>query len=78
MLQQPTGDNQVFEISIYNHEVRRLVKENQSHRFFDDHWADVQLHDVLARDESEARELIASRFPPRDGFVIEQVVTTSL
>jgi len=76
MLRQPTEGNQVFEVAIYNHEVRRLVKENQSHRFFDDHWADVQLHDVLARDEREARALIAMRFPPDDGFVVEKVETT--
>lgn len=76
MLRHPTEGNQVFEVSIYNQEVRRLVKENQSHRFFDDHWADVQHHDVLARDEGEARALIAMRFPPDDGFVVEQVVTT--
>lgn len=78
MLRPSTESNQVFEVSIYNHEVRRLVKENQSHRFFDDHWADVQLHDVLARDEGEARALIAMRFPPDDGFVVEQVKTTRL
>lgn len=76
MLRQPTEGHQVYEVSIYNRDVRRLVKENQSHRFFDDHWADTQLHDVLARDEGEARALIELRFPPDDGFVVENVTET--
>ncbi len=78
MLRQPTEGHQVYEVAIYNQEVRALVKQNQSHRFFDDHWADVQLHDVLARDEGEARALIARRFPPDDGFVVEKVCETRL
>ena len=77
MLQQPKNGHQLFEVAIYNKEVRSLVKENQSHNFFDDHWADTQLHDVIARNEGEARELIAERFPPGDGFVIQDVHTTT-
>lgn len=78
MLRQPTEGHHVYEVAIYNHEVRSLVKQNESHRFFDDHWADLQLHDVLARDESEARELISRRFPPDDGFVVEAVSETAV
>ncbi|MEQ8664259.1 MAG: hypothetical protein RIC16_00905 [Rhodospirillales bacterium] len=78
MLRQPTEGHHVFEVSIYNQEVRRLVKQNESHQFFDDHWADLQLHDVLARDEHEARALIARRFPPDDGFVVECVTETHI
>jgi len=73
MLQQPKNGHQLFEVAIYNKEVRALVKENRSHCFFDDHWADTQLRDVIAIDEDEARDLIAERFPPDDGFVIQEV-----
>jgi hypothetical protein len=78
MLQLPTAGQQVYEVSIYNKEVRSLVKENQSHLFFDDQWADVHVHDVMALDEDHARQLIAERFPPEDGFVIEGVSPTRI
>lgn len=77
MIQVPTGDRKVFEVSIYNKEVRSLVKENQSHAFFDDQWADVQVHDVLAADEAEALDMIHERYPPDDGFVIEEIVSST-
>ncbi|MFQ5765399.1 MAG: hypothetical protein ACE5GT_10750 [Rhodospirillales bacterium] len=77
MLHLPTAGQKVFEVSIYNREVRSLVKENQSHHYFDDQWADIQVRDVVARDEEHARRLIAERFPPDDGFVIEGVLPTS-
>jgi hypothetical protein len=73
MLYLPNTGFKVFEVAIYNKEVRSLVKQNQRHCYFDDHWADVQLRDVVARDEAEARALIAERFPPEDGFVVEGV-----
>ena len=63
----------VYEVALYNKEVRAMVKENRSHTFFDDQWADTQLRDVIAQDEGEARAIITTRFPPEDGFVIEQV-----
>ncbi len=73
MLQAPYNGHKVFEIAIYNQDVRALVKENQSHMFFDDHWADIKFQDVLAKDETEAREKIESRFPAMDGFVVESI-----
>lgn len=73
MLQAPCSGHQVFEVAIYNRDVRSLVKENQSHSFFDDHWADIHLQDILAKDEVEARQKIENRFPPGDGFVVESL-----
>ena len=78
MLQLPTNGQHVFEVSIYNKIVRSLVKENQSHHYFDDQWADMQIRDVIAHDEIEAWKLIAERFPPDDGFVIEEVTLTEI
>ena len=66
-------NRRLYEVALYNKEVRALVKENRSHSLFDDQWADLQLRDVIAHDEGEARKIIAQRFPPEDGFVIEQV-----
>lgn len=73
MLHQPNNGQKVFEVRIYNKDVRAMVKENRSHCFFDDQWADPQIRDICANDEVEARELIRERFPVADGFVIEKV-----
>jgi len=69
--------SQVYLVKFYNKVVRALVKENQSHSFFEDHWADVHTQDVVAATEDEARSKIAKRFPPEDGFVIEKVMTAA-
>ena len=62
MLQDPMDGERVFEVSIYNKLVRSLVKENQSHDVFDDHWADLRIQNLIARDEYEARRMICERF----------------
>lgn len=77
MLPRSTADHRVFEVSIYNEEVRSQVRENRSHPCFDEQWADIRVRDVIARDEAEARRLIAERFPPDDGFVITAVTPTA-
>ena len=73
MLHLPDNGRQIFEVSIYNKEVRALVKENQSHSYFDDFWADICIQDIIAQNEGEARKLISKRFPPEDGFVIQEI-----
>ena len=78
MLHKPCDGEQVYEVSLYNKDVRSLVKENQSHDLFEDHWADSQKHDVVACDETEARRMVAERFKPDDGFVIEGITLTAI
>jgi len=68
------GFKQVYLVSFYNQIVRSLVKDNQSHAKYEDHWADVHTQDVAANSENEARRDIAKKFPPEDGFVIENVI----
>ncbi len=77
MLPRATADPRVFEVSIYNKDVRSQVLDNRGHLCFDEQWADVRVRDVVARDENEARRLIAERFPPDDGFVITAVTPTT-
>ena len=72
---EPNALGQVYLVSVYNSIVRALVKENKSHCFFDDQWADTHTQDVAAQNELEARAKIANRYPPEEGFVIEAVVT---
>jgi hypothetical protein len=73
MLHLPNNGFQIFEVALYNEAVRELVNHNQKHCYFDDRWAKLQTRDVVARDEVEARTLIAERFPPQDGFVVQRV-----
>ena len=73
MLHLPSNGYKVYEVSVYNRDVRALVKRRKRHCYFDDQWADLQVRDVVARNESEARALMAMRFPTEDGFVIKEV-----
>ena len=73
MFQHPKSGKKLFLVAVYNKDVRSMVKENQSHSFFDDFWADIQNHDICASDEDEARVLLAEKFPPAQGFVIENI-----
>jgi hypothetical protein len=47
--------------------------QNRRHNHVDDRWAKPQTRAVVARDEAEARRLIAERFPPAEGFVIQRM-----
>lgn len=78
MKRTPNNAERFYAVCIYNKEVRSLVKENQSHAFFDDHWADEQVREVLADSADAARHLASVRFPPDDGFVITSVTPHTL
>jgi hypothetical protein len=73
MLHLPRNGHKVYEVAIYNMDVRQLVTENRRHSYVDDRWAKPQTRNVVARDEAEARQLISERFPPEEGFVIQKM-----
>jgi len=73
MYEFPFEGRKAFRVNIYNKDVRAAVKENRSHAEFRDEWADVQVHEIVAVDEADARQMIARRFRPEKGFVIEAV-----
>jgi hypothetical protein len=73
MLHLPNNGYKVFSVELFNEQVRHLVETRARHSYFDDCWAEVQVRDVVARDEREARLLIAERFPPEDGFVVRHI-----
>jgi hypothetical protein len=73
MLHLPGSGFRIYEVALYNKQVRALVQRKKRHSYFSDRWADIQFRDVVARDEQEARSLIAERFPPEDGFVVKGV-----
>jgi hypothetical protein len=72
------AEQPLFEAAIYNRNVRALVKDNRSHPFFDDKWADVMIFEVSGLDEAEVRAKLARRYPPELGFVLEVVVPARL
>jgi hypothetical protein len=78
MLNLPKNGYKVYEVQLYNEQVRVMAQRRKRHSFFDRQWARAQVRDVVARDESEAWALIAERFPPEDGFVVERITTSAL
>ena len=73
MLHLPAKGKKVYEAVIYNKVVRALVKNNESHAFFNDQWADARTCDLAARDKGEARKIVKRQYPPEDGFVIQDL-----
>ncbi|MBK8175729.1 MAG: hypothetical protein IPK66_10835 [Rhodospirillales bacterium] len=77
MLNLPNNGYKVYHVQLYNAEVRASAESRRQHDFFGRHWARPQVRDVVARDENEACSLIAERFPPEDGFVVERIIPST-
>lgn len=75
MLGCPKATNRSFQVSVYNQDVRHLVNREESHDYYDDHWAQAHRYQVFAETESEARSLVKTKFPPEEGFVIEDLIS---
>ena len=73
MLYRSNGNNRVFEVVVYNENVRKLVEENKSHAYLSDHWANPHIQDIEAQDKAEAEKIARDRFPAREGFVVDQI-----
>jgi hypothetical protein len=73
MLQHDASDHTAFEATLYHQDVRAAVNDNRHHPFFSDHWADIKIQSLLAQDEDEAYQLITERYPPEEGFVVEEL-----
>lgn len=76
MLNLPNNGYKIYEVQLYNEQVREMAQRRKRHCFFDRLWATPQVRDVVARDEAEAWALIAERFPREDGFVVERISTS--
>ncbi len=77
MINVPQEGRGIYEAVVYNKVVRALVKGNESHDYIDDQWADSHVCDVSARNKSEARKIVSRRYPPEDGFVIQDLYPTA-
>ncbi len=63
----------LFEITIYNKEVREKVEAGEHHNRFRDSWADFQYIEIDAPNEEQARVQIEVMHPGVQGFVIDDI-----
>jgi len=63
----------MFEITIFNKDVREKVEAGERHRQFPDVWADFQYVEIEASNEEQARARIEVMHPGVQGFVIDDV-----
>ena len=77
MLQHNANTCRAFEATLYHQDVRSAVDDNRHHAFFSDHWANVKVRGLLAQDENEAYQLLSERYPPEEGFVIEDLAAVN-
>lgn len=62
----------LFEIQMYNELVQRAVKNGEPTQYSDE-WADMRYVEINARDESDARRKILSKYPKHKGFIIKGI-----
>ncbi len=62
-----------YEFSLYNSEVRKLVEIGEKHKQIDDSWADQRYIQVRAKSEEKARTEASRRYPERRGYVFTSV-----
>lgn len=63
-----------FEISLYNARVRELLENGEENNTgFNDDWADIYYEEVVASDEAEAKQMVASSYPASQGFKIVSI-----
>ena len=63
----------MFDITIYNQEVREKVEAGEHHRRFPDTWADFQYIEIEAPNEEQARAQIEVMHPNVQGFIIDDI-----
>ncbi|WP_428246408.1 hypothetical protein [Ferrovibrio sp.] len=69
----PAPDDKVFNVAVFNQEVRRAHMMGQKHRNLDDKWAEINHEEVSAANEDAVRKKMLRKYPPERGFVIESV-----
>ncbi len=77
MLQHDANNRTAYEVTLYHQDVRAAVQDNRHHAFFSDHWADFKVQGVLAHDENEAYQLVTERYPPEEGFVVQELAVVN-
>ncbi len=62
-----------FEVAIFNQEVCDLLAKGDSHKLYDDEWAELHFIEVSAENEEQVRAQLLNRYPANEGFVIDSV-----
>ena len=62
-----------YEVAIFNKEVSELVAKGDSHKLYDDEWAELHFIEINAEDEAHVRSQLLNRYPEKEGFVIDSV-----
>ena len=60
----------LFEISVYNKDVRDEIQAGRNHRLLEPSWANVHLIEIKADTEEEAMASCRRKHPERLGFVL--------
>jgi len=63
----------VFEVVIFNKDVREKVEAGEHHRRFADKWADFQYIEIGAESEEQARAQVEVMYPSSQGFKIDNI-----
>lgn len=63
----------LFEVTIYNKEVREKVESGEHDNRFPDSWADFQYIEIDAANEEQCRARVEVMHPAVKGFVIDDV-----
>ena len=63
----------MFEVILFNEQVRAKVREGEHHRTFTDDWADTHYIEMKASDEAGAMRKARQKYPAEDGFIIEGI-----
>lgn len=67
-------ENNIYEFSVYNQEVRDLVKMGESHRQLDDGWSENRYIQARAKNEEKATTDLRRRYPEAKGYVFTSVI----
>jgi len=60
----------IYEVSVYNKDVRAEVQEGRHHEVLESSWADVHLIEIKADTEAEALASCRRKHPERMGFIM--------
>jgi hypothetical protein len=63
----------LYEVSVFNQEVRDAMKKGERHSFLKDDWATIHWIEVRAHTPGTARQKIEIRYPSSHGYVITDV-----
>lgn len=63
----------LFEVAIYNRDVREALDDGGHHKQLSDDWADMHFIEVMAKDREDARAIMLRRYSPNRGYVITEI-----